>query len=385
MYTVRRLRIGKNEQLNKLAHACGELYSQALVAFWRTVRHKEIWLKPKHLQRWHHSKLLHAHTADACVEAFFAALNSWRERRKTDPNAKPPRKRKWYFKIEYKSSAIHHHGEKLILSNGRGNPPLILDWPWPMPKTVTIRWCGTEYEAVATYVEEVVQAIPSGGKVAGVDLGEVHLAVSHDGEQTYIANGRLLRSKRRYQNKLKAKLDHLIDTKKKGSHRRKRLIRSKQRQLRKLKQQIRDIEHKQTSRLISALHEHGVQMVVIGDVRHIRQDNDKGTKANQKIHQWSFGKVRHMLTYKAERRGMQVGLQEESYTTKECPVCETRRKKAPGGRNFRCLNPKCGFRYHRDGVGAMNIRKKYLDCGPVVGDMAPPTGMRYQPHARVAR
>ena len=50
MYQVKRVNIDKTEQLNELAHACGELYTKTLVFFWRTVRHKGIWLKPKHLR-----------------------------------------------------------------------------------------------------------------------------------------------------------------------------------------------------------------------------------------------------------------------------------------------------------------------------------------------
>jgi len=49
-----------------------------------------------------------------------------------------------------------------------------------------------------------------------------------------------------------------------------------------------------------------------------------------------------------------------------------------------CANTCCGFSWHRDGVGAINIRQKYLGCGPVVGAMAPPIGMRFRPHADVA-
>ena len=85
-YTVRRVHLGKTAQLDALAHACGELYTQTLVFFWRIVRHKGIWLKSKHLMRLFTHDQLHAHTSDACVQAFFAALDSWRERRKTDPN-----------------------------------------------------------------------------------------------------------------------------------------------------------------------------------------------------------------------------------------------------------------------------------------------------------
>lgn len=130
MYQVRRVNIGKTSQLDELAHACGELYSTAVVFFWRTVRHKGIWLKPKYMMRLFTNEKLHAHTSDACVQAFFASLKSWRERRKTDPTAKPPRKRKWYFRIEYKRSAMCLKDGKLRLSNGKGNAPLILDWQW---------------------------------------------------------------------------------------------------------------------------------------------------------------------------------------------------------------------------------------------------------------
>lgn len=105
-YQVRRVHIGKTAQLDELARECGRLYSQTLVFFWRTVRHQGIWLKPKHLMRLFTSQKLHAHTSDACVQAFFAGLTSWRKRRKSDPKAKPPRKRKWYFRVEYKRSAM---------------------------------------------------------------------------------------------------------------------------------------------------------------------------------------------------------------------------------------------------------------------------------------
>src|SRR5215469_18591580 len=134
MYQVRRVHIGKTVQLDELARECGRLYSQVVVSFWRTVRHKGIWLGPKHLMRWYTSEKLHAHTADACVQAFFASLKSWRERKKAgDPDARPPRHRKWYFRIEYKRSAIVLKDGKLRLSNGRGNAPLMLNWPWELP------------------------------------------------------------------------------------------------------------------------------------------------------------------------------------------------------------------------------------------------------------
>ena len=96
------------------------------------------------------------------------------------------------------------------------------------------------------------------------------------------------------------------------------------------------------------------------------------------MHQMSSGIVRHMLTHKAERLGMQVVLVSERYTTQTCPHCGQRYK--PKGRVYRCR--WCGFVFHRDGVGAINLRRKYTACGPVVGVMASPIGVRYRAHLR---
>jgi putative transposase len=67
LYTVRRLKIGHTDQMDALARAAGDLYSQVVLWFWRTVRHKDLWLKAKHLMRWLTSTLLHAHSSDAVV------------------------------------------------------------------------------------------------------------------------------------------------------------------------------------------------------------------------------------------------------------------------------------------------------------------------------
>ncbi len=396
-YTVRRVQIGKTAQLDALAHAAGQVYTRTLVFFWRTVRKQGLWLKDKHLMRLIPSDpehLLHAHSVDAAVQSFFAGLDSWREHRKTDPTTRPPHKRKWYFKVEYKRSALSLKDGYLRLSNGRGNDPLVLPWPWELPQTVVIHWTGEQYEALATYRlcgpdrpegDELDQQERQAQHSAGIDLGEIHPAVSCDGTQTHLLNGRLLRSKRQYQNKLKEHLAKQIDRKKSGSRRRKKLIASKKKQLQKIRHQIQEIEHKQTTHLISTLYEEGVEVLVIGDVRDIRQNLEAGPN-NQRLHQWSFGHTRNLLTYKAERLGMSVVLHEERHTSKTCPACGQRKKSSPKGRNFVCQT--CGYRAHRDGVGAMNIRFKYRGefGGPhVVAEMAPATGIRFAPHVRVAR
>ncbi|MCY0898122.1 MAG: transposase [Firmicutes bacterium] len=377
-YEVRRLQLEPTPQLDALVRAAGDLYTRTVISFWRTVRKHGLWLKPSAMMRWHTSDQLHAHSADAVVQGFYAALKSWRKRRKTDPHAKPPHRRRRYYRVQWKSSAIRVQDGSLVLSNGRGHAPLVVPWSWEAPVLVELGWAGTAYELRAVYSRPTAEPVTA-GKVAGVDLGEVHLAVAHDGERTVIVNGRKLRSIRQYQNKLKATLAAKQARRKKGSRRWRKLQRSKRKQLRKLDHQMHDILHKQTTTLVSTLHASGVQTVAIGDVRDLRQRVDYGPTANQRIHQMVTGQVRWMVTYKAKRLGMRVELQDEAYTSQECPRCEHRHK--PRGREYLC--PACGFRFHRDGVGAINIRRKYLGSGPVVGAMASPTGVRWHPHRRV--
>ena len=373
MYSVRKLKLKKTAQLDALVLASGDLYSRTVVSFWRTVRKQGIWLKPSSMMRWQNCDNLHAHSADAVVQSFYAGLKSWRARRKENPESKPPRKRRRFYKVQWKNSAIRLRDGDLILSNGKGNAPLIVPWQWDTPTLVELGWNGDGYELRAIYSNASV-GVPLGAEIAGVDLGEIHLAATHDGQECRIYNGRYLRSVRRYQNKRKGELSAQLDHMKRGSKRHKRLKVSKRRILVKIDNQVRDILHKQTTKLVSTLHQGGVQTVVIGDVRDIRQDLDCGTKANQKLHQWLLGKTRWLISYKAERLGMSIALQDEAYTSQTCPQCGSRHK--PIGRLYRC---GCGFRYHRDGVGAYNIRAKYLGNfgSAVVGAMASPIGVRY--------
>lgn len=187
MYTVRKLKIGRTAQLDALCLAAGELYTRTVVSFWRTVRKKDVWLKPSSLMRWHSSKDLHVHSADAVVQSFCSSLKSWRKRRKTDPQAKPPHNRRRYFRVQWKNSAIRLKEGTLVLSNGRGNAPVVIPWEREIPALVELGWNGREYELRVVYKAETEMS-PIGDRVAGVDLGEVHMAASHDGENCYILN-----------------------------------------------------------------------------------------------------------------------------------------------------------------------------------------------------
>jgi len=391
-YFVRKINLGKTTLLDGLARAAGELYSRTLAIYWRIVRKKGVFLSQYGMEKLCISEQLHSHTSDAIVGNFYSSIKSANARKKGgSTEAKYPRRRKYFYKITWKSAAIKVKDGLLHLSNGKGNLALVIPWQWDKPKQVEIGWKkGKGYQLRATY-PTVAIANPTGDaedswlpvrqppaqKVAAIDQGEVRTATVYDGENTTIYSGRLIRSKVRYRAKTIAKLDALISKTKRGSKRRKSLVATKHRIIRQLDNQINDILHKQSSHLVSTLFKAGVQTVVIGDIRDIRNSIKYGAKTNQKLHSWSFGKYRWMVEYKAEKLGMRVVLQDEAYSSQTCPACGKRHK--PSGRTYTC---KCGFQFDRDGVGSYNIRAKYLGIfgSPVVGIMAMPSGVRFVPH-----
>ena len=120
---------------------------------------------------------------------------------------------------------------------------------------------------------------------------------------------------------------------------------------------------------------------VLEDLTKIRSNRityrGKDKEARRQAEQWPFASLQKKIEYKAKLYcGVTAEYVDPSYTSQTCPVCG--RKYKPSDRNFRC--PVCSFEYHRDGVGAINIYKKYTGCGLVVVGLAPAVGVRYNPH-----
>ncbi len=383
MYYTRRLNLNSHKNLcDMLTLESGQLYSKTVAFFWRTVRNKNLWLKPSSLMRLFNSHDMHAHSADASVQQFFHALKSWRSVRKTIPTARPPRKLRKHCAVVWKNSAIRVKNNQLILSNGRKTEPLIIEWKRDLtPVTVTLRWTGLGYELVFCYKQDTPENNYGTEVPVGIDLGQIHVAATSEGT---ILNGRLLRSIRQGSHRSQAILNKCASGKKRGSKRYKKLKRAKRRLTRKITNKTKDILHKYTTGLVMYLKEKGYNTLVIGDLTGFRVDNDRGTRRNQENHTWLYSKISWYLKYKWERLGLRCVFQEESYTTQTCLACAHRKK--PSGRNYKC---KCGFVGHRDLVGSTNILRKYLgtfgsQMSPVDAHMARAVGVRYSSNMNVA-
>ena len=388
MYLTKQLKVPHTEQLDALALEAGRVYSQCLVYFHRILRKKGVWVRKNDMQRYLKTIgfALHSQTVQGIIDTFYESAKSWSSLRLSDPRARLPHRRRRYFEVPYKESAIRLVDGRLHLANGGSGkdarPALVIDWPFgEKPKFLTVNHNGG-YRVNAVYPAEPKSHVKT-GIVASCDLGEVHpAAVCIGGGETIIVNGRIARSKRRYIEKTKGSFNKKIAATKKGSRRNRMLKAAKNKKTRRLLNQAKDAEHKQTRAIVSTLEERRVDTLVVGDVRRLRDTTDIKGPGSQKVHQAPMGRFRRMLSYKAGLSGIRVEAIGESYTSQTCPCCGERRK--PRGRLFIC--PRCGLKAHRDAVGSYNIGKKYLSkyraegagWKPVVGDMAPPASIRFE-------
>lgn len=346
----------------------------------------------KHLSK---SQPLHSQSIQAIRKQYFKSWKSYSTLKKSGGirKPKPPNKQKNYMTTRWLKSAITFvagnrlFGKHVQLSMGRGRPRLDIPLPksFDMSKieriaTLDLVYNYGQWELHFSYRYETEVSAEIGEGVVGVDIGEIHPIVSHDGQETHIYNGRYIRSLYRHRNKVLSEFSHTISRCQRHSKRWWKLTRRKWRRIKKIDDQIKDALHKHTTKFLKYCHCIGIGTIVLGDLTGIRDCIDYGKGANQKLHQWAFGKITSLITYKAKVLGIKVVQINEAYTSQTCPKCGNRKK--PSNRTYTC---KCGFAYHRDGVGAINIRKKYQGClgDPVVAAMgvsrmAPPLGFRLE-------
>ena len=385
MYLTRKFHIESTDQLEKLSRASAKLWNDVCKWYWRTVNRQDHWLSKTAMRKWHCKShdVLPSQTAQEVAEQFYEAIGSWHECGRKGNSPKRCDKTYNVLRWTYQGVTLREDGV-LRLSTKRGEDSILIDWPVDRePRTVEIGKRPGGFVVRAQYDTQPVDRT-TGDKVAGIDLGEKHLAAVFTGEDAFTINGGELRALRHYQNRLKAKLDAKIDRKERGSNRWEKLVKTKNQQLGHIKGKITDLLHKLSRKVVEMLLERRVSAVAIGDTSGIRDRTHYGSQMNQRLHQWAHGEFARMIEYKAELAGITAHRVNEAYTSQGCPQCGHRQK--PSGRDYTC--GKCGFHGHRDVVGAANIRRKYVgshneptgSSTRLPGVMASPSGVRFDPH-----
>ncbi|ADQ39824.1 transposase, IS605 OrfB family [Caldicellulosiruptor acetigenus I77R1B] len=376
----------------ELSKQSGKIYSKA-VSFLKKMDKKGIKISRKTFDRymewWIHQKdfVLHSQSKQAAYQQAWTAyqatlrkLKKARKKGKDTSRIRLPYKNKKYNKVVFKESAIHLSDNVLTFSNRKGHKAIFLKGVMikTAPKYAELIYHHSKKKYYLHVVVEVKEReIEKGKGVLAVDLGVIHPMVCFDGQRVLIYNGGVLNSKLRYRNKKIADIQQKLSLCQKGSKRFRKLEKAKRKVLRKLGNQIRDVLEKYTSHLIGYCVKNGIGTIVLGDLKGIRDRANHGKVTNQKVHQWMFGRIAKRIEEKAKFAGIDVVYVKENGTSQVCPVCDSKNK--PENRNYECRS--CGFKYHRDGVGAINIYRKYTgEMLLVVGLLACPTGVRFKAH-----
>jgi putative transposase len=351
----------------------GRLYSEVLVEHYRVWRKQAVWLSRAADERMNDGynvgqpRLLHAHSIDAAQQGFAKACQTTKAARKAGvAETRMPYKQKRFRTTVWKDSAIRVDNGHLLLSLARGHDPIKVQLPTHLLALAKAMVAEVRlvYEMAHKHyqwhvvIDDGKEAKPvTTGIVAGGDLGEVHPIALTTGEAAVVISCRQLRAQSQHTNQRLTGLQAKQARRVRGSRRWRRLQSRKQRFLAKQAWRRRDLEHKISRAAVDWCVEQQVGTLALGDLRDIANGKRLSTKSQQKISNWSHGKLRQYIEYKAAAVGIAVEDKvNEAYTSQTCVCCGKRSK--PKGRVFTCS--ACGSCVHRDVQGAANILSRFV-------------------------
>ena len=243
----------------------------------------------------------------------------------------------------------------------RRQRPLFIPYPAGIPKNcvaITIHYDVVERRFYLLFKikekkRDAATAVVSPTKTMGSDLGQIRLAacMTEAGESLNV-KGRGLRSIQQGLQKKLAFRRSRLDRKRRGSRRRRREAAKLAKALRRARNQVRNLLHTTSRRIVDFAKAAGVGRIYIGDATGVRGEN-AGRRQNQANGVWPTGQLIDLVRYKAEAMGIEVHVIDERGTTRTCPRPGCDRKTKPRGRVYCC--PGCGLVAHRDAVGGWNI------------------------------
>ena len=205
-------------------------------------------------------------------------------------------------------------------------------------------------------------------KFSAVDIGMNNLAaVTFSDSNSFIVNGKPLKSINQYFNKINAKLvrwQRKINDKD-FSRTNKMLTLSNWRE-----NKISDYLHKASCHIVNQLVSRRITDLIVGHNKKWKQGTNLGRKTNQNFVSIPFNKFIDMLTYKCALEGVSVHIIDESYTSKasffdrdfipDFKPADLVKHKFSGRRKCRGLYKSKNFTLNADVNGSLNIMRKFF-------------------------
>ena len=170
------------------------------------------------------------------------------------------------------------------------------------------------YVVEVIYSKELVQAHVDLSFCAAIDVGVTNLAAitsNREGFVPRLVNGRTLKAINQWYNKRMKELTLCLP-----KEERERATRQMQRIINHRNRQVNHYLHVASKRIIDLLVKQGIGTLIIGKNPLWKQEASMGKRNNQNFVQIPHARFIDMLTYKAQLVGIQVEIQEESYTSK---------------------------------------------------------------------
>lgn len=163
---------------------------------------------------------------------------------------------------------------------------------------------------IVELVYEIEEAKPKeyNGNWMGIDLGLNNLATCTTKENSFIINGKPLKSINHYYNKRKQKLQSKLKNNFTSSRIERITIKRNNR--------VKDYIHKASKKIIDKASQEEVTKIIIGNNKNWKQGIKLGKKTNRQFVSIPHSKLISLITYKAKIVGIETIITQEAYTSK---------------------------------------------------------------------
>ena len=219
---------------------------------------------------------------------------------------------------------------------------------------------GNHIKVEVLYEVEDKTLLPDNGRYASIDFGINNLcSVASNCCNSFIINGKPVKSINQFFNKKKAKLQRRLKKCQNKNKSKKTAFLTEKRN-----RKVKDYFHKASRYIVNQLVSNHINTLIVGYNKGWKQEVNIGKKNNQNFTQLPFMMLRDMLSYKCQLMGINVIVTEESYTSK-CSFIdneEIKKKEAYDGKRTKrgLYRSKDGKLINADINGSYNIMRKGL-------------------------